>query len=101
VLEPEELQIDDHAGASRDVLLRSTPLWYYVLCEAEKREDGRHLGPVGGRIVGEVLAGLLDADPGSYLNAEPAWEPGELRTAKPFTMATLVGFAQSGPEGAG
>jgi Animal haem peroxidase len=37
----------------------STPLWYYVLKEAELVEDGLHLGPVGGRIVAEVLIGLL------------------------------------------
>ena len=54
-----------------------TPLWYYVLKEAEVRAGGEHLGPVGGRIVAEVLIGLLDADLGSYRNAEPGW----LRTA--------------------
>src|SRR4029078_10108193 len=41
----------------------STPLWYYVLKEAEVIEDGLHLGPVGGRIVAEVLIGLLQSDP--------------------------------------
>ena len=46
---------------------RSTPLWYYVLKEAEVVADGLHLGPVGGRIVAEVLIGLLQTDPGSYL----------------------------------
>jgi hypothetical protein len=98
VLEPEELQIDENVE-SRDVLLRSTPLWYYVLCEAEQRAKGKQLGPVGGRIVGEVLVGLLEADTDSYLNADPAWEPGQLGTPKPFTMATLVGFAQRAPGG--
>ena len=47
----------------------STPLWYYVLKEAELVEDGLHLGPVGGRIVAEVLIGLLQSDTGSYLVA--------------------------------
>jgi hypothetical protein len=33
----------------------STPLWFYVLREARVLGDGgQHLGPVGGRIVGEV-----------------------------------------------
>ena len=41
----------------------STPLWYYVLKEAEVMEGGLHLGPVGGRIVGEVIIGLLLARP--------------------------------------
>ncbi|HET9444557.1 MAG TPA: heme peroxidase family protein [Acidimicrobiales bacterium] len=53
----------------------SSPLWYYVLKEAELVEDGLHLGPVGGRIVAEVLLGLLQLDPTSYLNARPAWRP--------------------------
>ena len=36
---------------------------------------GDRLGPVGGRIVAEVLIGLLRADPASYLSLEPDWEP--------------------------
>jgi hypothetical protein len=53
----------------------STPLWYYVLKEAELVAGGLHLGPVGGRIVGEVIIGLLQTDPGSYLAASPGWRP--------------------------
>ena len=54
---------------------RSTPLFYYVLREAELLANGLHLGPVGGRIVGEVIIGLLEADPASYLAAQPGWRP--------------------------
>jgi hypothetical protein len=53
----------------------STPLWYYVLKEAEVMEGGLHLGPVGGRIVGEVIIGLLQLDRHSFLSAEPQWRP--------------------------
>jgi hypothetical protein len=53
----------------------STPLWYYILKEAELIQDGLQLGPVGGRIVGEVFIGLLQADPNSYLNLQPDWMP--------------------------
>lgn len=53
----------------------STPLWYYILKEAEVMADGLHLGPVGGRIVGEVLIGLLQLDRHSFLSASPAWHP--------------------------
>ncbi len=53
----------------------STPLWYYVLAEAERMAGGLHLGPVGGRIVTETLIGLLRADPTSYLNAHPRFQP--------------------------
>ena len=43
------------------------PLWFYILKEAEIVGKGRELGPVGGRIVAEVLVGLLQKDLNSYL----------------------------------
>lgn len=54
---------------------QSTPLWYYILKEAEVIESGLRLGPVGGRIVGEVIIGLLQLDRDSYLSDEPRWRP--------------------------
>jgi hypothetical protein len=53
----------------------STPLWYYILAEAKAMDDGLNLGPVGGRIVSETLIGLLRADPTSYLNVYPRFQP--------------------------
>ena len=53
----------------------STPLWYYILAEAERMASGLHLGPVGGRIVTETLIGLLRADPTSYLSVHPRFRP--------------------------
>ena len=50
---------------------KSTPLWYYVLREAELRANGLTLGKVGGRIVAEVLIGLIQSDPSSYLVQKP------------------------------
>jgi hypothetical protein len=52
-----------------------TPLWLYVLREAEVLCGGERLGPVGGRIVGEVLVGIVDRDPESFRSVEPAWQP--------------------------
>jgi hypothetical protein len=52
-----------------------TPLWYYVLREADVCTGGEHLGPVGGIIVAEVLIGLLDADPTSYRRGDANWRP--------------------------
>jgi hypothetical protein len=52
-----------------------TPLWYYILREADVRQGGNRLGPVGSRIVGEVLIGLLDLDPASVRHAPPEWTP--------------------------
>ena len=51
------------------------PLWFYILKEAEIVGKGRTLGPVGGRIVAEVLVGLLQKDPNSYLYLNAAWKP--------------------------
>src|SRR5262245_38150516 len=52
-----------------------TPLWIYVLREADALHDGDRLGPVGGRIVGEVLVGIIDDDPESYRSVDRAWKP--------------------------
>ena len=53
----------------------STPLWYYVLKEAELLEDGLQLGPVGGRIVAEVFIGLLQFDRDSSSTPPPTGGP--------------------------
>jgi Animal haem peroxidase len=53
----------------------ATPLWFYVLREADVRGDGDRLGPVGGRILAEVLIGIVKADPESFLAADPDWAP--------------------------
>jgi len=63
----------------------ATPLWYYILKEAQLMADGLHLGPVGGRIVGEVFVGLLQTDPGSYLSVQPDFTP---------TLPTSTGVPQ-------
>jgi Animal haem peroxidase len=52
-----------------------TPLWLYFLAESARRGQGEQLGPSGGRIVAEVLIGILDADPGSYRANDPGWTP--------------------------
>ena len=59
---------------------------------------GLRLGPTGGRIVAEVLVGLLKGDPTSFLRLPPAWKP-ELPAAQPgrFTMADLLRFAGVAP----
>jgi hypothetical protein len=52
-----------------------TPLWYYILREADVTASGNRLGPVGGRIVAEVIIGLLERDSTSVRSAEPGWRP--------------------------
>jgi hypothetical protein len=82
----------DLPAAGKAKLQAATPLWYYVLREAEVG-GGEQLGPVGGTIVAEVLVGLLQGDPLSYLRQRPGWKP-ELPAAQAgdFTIADLVKF---------
>jgi hypothetical protein len=83
-------------------LERSTPLWYYVLKEAELVEDGLRLGPVGGRLVGEVVVGLLQCDPASYLSFDPNWRPTLSSRAKgDFTIVDFLTFAGVDPKSRG
>ena len=65
------------SGADLGGVVDPTPLWFYILKEPELEagNGGHRLGPVGARIVAEVLLGLLRADPSSYLNVTPTWAP--------------------------
>jgi hypothetical protein len=80
---------------------RDTPLWYYVLKEAEVIADGLHLGPVGGRIVAEVFIGLLQSDPGSYLSTQPGWKPTLPSKSGTFQMTDFLAFAGVDPRSRG
>jgi hypothetical protein len=85
--------LEEKIGAKKvDKLGTDTPLWYYILREAEVQQKGERLGEVGGRIVAEVLLGLLDSDPLSFLSVQPNWTP-ELAEGGEFTMAHLIRFA--------
>jgi hypothetical protein len=54
---------------------QDTPLWYYILREAEVFNDGKRLGPVGSWIVASTIFAALKADPNSYLSIHPRWKP--------------------------
>jgi hypothetical protein len=55
--------------------LQKTPLWYYVLKEAEVQSQGNALGELGSRIVAGTLIGQLRNDPTSYLSQAASWLP--------------------------
>ena len=87
------------AGGEDGPLLRQlgfhqeTPLWYYILKEAEVQGEGNRLGEVGSRIAGEVFFGLVEGDPNSFLSKEPNWKPTlPSRTPDDFKMADLLRF---------
>jgi hypothetical protein len=72
---PTNPRLVDLSGSFRG----NAPLWYYVLAEAQQmfkvNSTPIQLGAVGGRIVGEVFAGLLLGDPHSFWNQDPLWKP--------------------------
>jgi hypothetical protein len=90
------LQADEIAAlnASSSLLLKKTPLWYYILREAAVLAGGNQLGPVGGKIVADTFIRILKRDPGSYLNVAGGFTP-MLPSVTPgdFTVADLVIFA--------
>lgn len=64
------------------------PLWLYILAEAQEigraRATGQPqkaegLGPIGARIVAEVIIGLLEMDSHSFLGANRDWLPDDHR----------------------
>jgi hypothetical protein len=73
-------------------LKQRTPLWFYVLREADVMTGGQHLGPVGGRIVAEVIIGLITGDRQSYLRQDPDWTP-TYGTGGSFEATDLLGAA--------
>jgi hypothetical protein len=81
----------DQVGLAEYGWSGETPLWFYLLKEAEAREEGERLGPVGSLIVGEVLLGIVDGDPESFRSADPSWRP-TLPSRDPgnFTIADLL-----------
>ncbi|WP_229074594.1 LysM peptidoglycan-binding domain-containing protein [Actinoplanes sp. DH11] len=100
VLTPQQLlaatgdENGDQARALRQgSLLTRTPLWYYILAEAQVAHQGARLGRVGSTMVAEVLIGLIRRSADSILKV-PGWRP-SLPAAKPGTyeLADLLRLA--------
>ncbi|HTZ59700.1 MAG TPA: heme peroxidase family protein [Acidobacteriaceae bacterium] len=75
----------------------ATPLWYYILREAEVQQGGNRLGSVGSRIVAETLTALVRRDGASYLNnlQDPAVKPNGIDVGGTIisTIAGLLEFS--------
>jgi hypothetical protein len=83
---------------------KNCPLWTYVLAEAAHHKASitipaqgapgpistPQLGPVGGRIVSEVILGLVFGDNFSVLSLDPHWAP---VTGPNFKLKNLVSYA--------
>jgi len=76
------------------LLLKQTPLWYYILRESKVLHDGNQLGPVGARIVADTFVRILKRDATSFLNVTGGFTP-SLPSATPgnFTFADLIRFS--------
>ena len=87
----ENKSIVDISPTAKKSFKDNAPLWFYILAEAqhqwatEAKQNGGskaarnavpvRLGPVGGRIVTEVLVGLMLGDRFSFLSQWPSWNP--------------------------
>ncbi len=80
----------DEVGLAESGWTAETPLWLYVLREAAVRHDGDRLGEVGATIVAEVLIGIIEADPESYLALEAEWTPTLPARCERFRLVDLL-----------
>lgn len=55
-------------------LVNHTPLWFYILAEAARFQEGQRLGPVGSTLVAGVLIGLVRESNDSYMR-DPDFSP--------------------------
>jgi Animal haem peroxidase len=82
----------DGAVAQQKGFDTATPLWYYILKEAQVRGNGQRLGPVGARLVAEVFVGLVQGDKDSFLS-QSGWTPTlPSKTPGTFFMTDLLQF---------
>jgi hypothetical protein len=80
-------------NAQRDALLRNTPLWVWILREAELN-NGKLRG-VGGRIVAETFHRAMEGSRFSIVR-EPTWRPTLGPNSNTFRMVDLLLFAFDG-----
>jgi len=94
VLNPDEVA----EGPDKEILRRyghdrDTPLWYYILKEAELYGKGQRLGPTGSKLVADVISAALLNDPESYLSVDSKWVPTmPAKIPGSFGMADLLLF---------
>ena len=77
----------------RDALLRNTPLWFYILREAEF--GGGRLRGVGARIVAETFHRAMEGSEASIVR-DPAFRPSLGPNNTTFRMVDLMLFAFEG-----
>ena len=95
VLTAEEIKevssVDEIKALEKGKMLECTPLSFYVLAEAAKAGKGK-LGPLGGRIVAEVLIALIRDRPDSIIATN--WRPDLGLLPGHFEMSDLLRLAR-------
>jgi hypothetical protein len=86
-------ELDGLTQAQRDGLLRNTPLWFYILREAELNQ-GRLKG-VGARTVAETFHRAMEGSQTSIVR-DPTWRPSLGPDSNTFRMVDLLLFAFQG-----
>jgi hypothetical protein len=86
-------EVDGLTQAQRDGLLRNTPLWFYILREAELNQ-GRLKG-VGARTVAETFHRAMEGSQTSIVR-DPTWRPSLGPDSNTFRMVDLLLFAFQG-----
>jgi hypothetical protein len=85
--------LDTLTAKQRDKLLRDTPLWFYILREAEL--NGNQLRGVGARIVAETMHRAIEGSAHSIVR-DAAFKPSLGPNDSTFRMADLLFFAFEG-----
>jgi hypothetical protein len=88
--------LSDLTGAQRRAFVADTPLWFYVLREAEL--NGGRLAGVGARIVAETFHRAMQASQASIVR-DTAFRPRFGPDDATFGMPDLLFFAFEGKEG--
>jgi Animal haem peroxidase len=86
-------RLDGLTQRQRDGVLKNTPLWFYVLREAEL--GGGRLGGVGARIVSETFHRAMEGSQHSIVR-DPTWRPTFGPDSTTFRMVDLMLFAFEG-----
>jgi ribosomal protein L14 len=78
---------------------KETPLWFYLLAEAEIEEGGRRLGEVGSRIVAETFVALLKLSRPSILTEDFQPNPSLGAEGGEFGMPQMLKFIRDSNKG--
>jgi hypothetical protein len=83
---------DDGMGAALGARgLEHTPLWVYVLREAE--HNGNRLAGAGARIVAETIHRAIEGSRVSFFRDDPDWRPALGANKLPYSVAHLLLYA--------